>query len=282
MPAIEKDTGLGTTYERIALARLVETLADELSVSSVLEGPADGITGIRGLNSVPFAQAGADVEVVLSDPDEVALARKAWRSLRLSDRVTFRLSRTFRLEREGARFDLVWNFNALPQAPEPEELIGDMCESSKRYVLIFVSNTWNYGFPVHRLHHRAASEEWSHGNIEMMNVRRISRMLEDHGCRVIRRLLVDVPWWPDIDSPIEEVAATFLPFLRRFASGSKRLARYTWTVDDLPYFEGPKRDALVDSLERHFFIERQTRSPLRLFFAHHRGVLAEKERPHAA
>ncbi|MBD3367939.1 MAG: hypothetical protein GF405_07190 [Candidatus Eisenbacteria bacterium] len=282
MPAVEKDTGLGTTYERIALARLVERLAADLDVSSVLEGPADGITGIRGLNSVPFAQGGADVEVVLSDPDEVALARRAWRNLRLSDRVTLRTSRDFRLEREGARFDLVWNFNALPQAPEPEALIGDMCEASKRYVLIFVSNTLNYGFPVHRLHHRAASEAWSHGNIEMMNVGRISRMLQERGCRVVRKLLVDVPWWPDIDSPIEEVAATFLPFLKRFVSGSKRLERYTWTADDLPYFDGPKRDDLVRDLERHFFIERRTRSPLRILFAHHRGVLAEKERAHAA
>ncbi len=282
MPAIEKDTGLGTTYERVALARLVEELADELSVESVLEGPADGITGIRGLNSVPFAQAGADVEVVLSDADEVALARKAWRTLRLADRVTFRHSRDFRLERAGARFDLVWNFNALPQAPDPEGLIGDMCEASRRYVLVFVSNTLNYGFPVHRLHHRAAGEAWSHGNIEMMNVRRIGRMLEENGCRVVRRLLVDVPWWPDIDSPIEEVAATFLPFLRGLASGSKRLERYTWSADALPYFEGPRREELMKNLERHFFIERRTRSPLRILFAHHRGVLAEKERPHGS
>jgi hypothetical protein len=282
MPAIEKDTGLGTTYERVALARLIEGMARELSVSTVLEGPADGITGIRGLNSIPFAQAGADVEVVLSDADEVALARRAWRTLRLSDRVTFRHSRDFRLERAGARFDLVWNFNALPQAPDPEALIGDMCESSKRYVLVFVSNTLNYGFPVHRLHHRAAREDWSHGNIDMMNVRAISGMLRNNGCRILRRLLVDVPWWPDIDSPIEEVAATFLPFLKRFVSGSKRLERYTWTVDSLPYFGGAEREELLRGLDRHFFIERQSRSPLRILFAHHRGVLAEKERPHAA
>ena len=282
MPAINKDTGLGTTYERIALARLIEKLARELAIGSVLEGPADGITGIRGLNSVPFAQAGADVEVVLSDADEAALARKAWRTLRLAPKVSFHHSRDFRLPREGARFDLVWNFNALPQAPDPEGLIGDMVEASKRYVLIFVSNTWNYGFPIHRLHHRAASEDWSHGNIDMMNVRKISHLLESNGCRVIRKLLVDVPWWPDIDSPIEEVAATFLPFLKRCVSGSKRLERYTWTVDNLPYFEDPARDDLVRNLERHFFIERRERSPFRIFFAHHRGLLAEKERAHAA
>jgi hypothetical protein len=276
MPAVDRDTGLGTTYERVALARLLEELAARHRVRSVLEGPTDGITGIRGLNSVPFAQLGARVEVALADDDEVELAKTVWSRLRLAPPSVVRPSGGWELGAPDASFDLVWNFNALPQAPDPELVLDDMCRASARLVLVFVSNTANYGFPIHRLHHRAAHEHWSHGSPAAMNVRRIERSLSRRGFRRVERLLVDVPWWPDIDSPIEEVAATFLPFLRGRAASSARLARYTWTASDLPYFDPARRARLEAELSRHAFIENSRWCPLKALFAHHRGILAER------
>jgi SAM-dependent methyltransferase len=276
MAAVDRDTGLGTTYERVALARIVEELAARHRIRSVLEGPVDGITGIRGLNSVPFAQLGARVEVALADAEEVELARAVWSSLRLAPPATVRRSSGWEMCAPPASFDLVWNFNALPQAPDPERVLDDMCRASARLVLVFVSNTANYGFPIHRLHHRAAHEPWSHGSPSAMNVRRIERSLSRRGFRAAERLLVDVPWWPDIDSPIEEVAATFLPPLRGRARSSARLARYTWTAADLPYFDPARRARLEAELSRHAFIENARWCPLRALFAHHRGILAER------
>ncbi len=276
MPAVTSDTGLGTTYERVAVARMLERLAARYDIASVLEGPTDGITGIRGLNSVPLAQAGALVELVLRDQDEVELARRAWEKLGLGDRLTARESADGSLGAGERTFDLVWNFNSLPQVRHPQKLVAEMCDASHELVLVFTSNTWNYGFPVHRLHHRASGEEWSHGDISTMDARRVAGWLSGRGFGVVERLLVDVPWWPDIDSPIEEVAATFLPFLTRLKSGSKRLERYTWTIDNLPYFEPGKREALEHQLRRHFLIEDARWCPVRPLFAHHRGVLARR------
>lgn len=276
MPAIEKDTGLGTTYERIAVARMLARLADCYSIERVLEGPTDGITGIRGLNSIPLAQRGASVELVLGDPDEVKLASTAWSEIGLADRLSARYSPDGRLGVAARSFDLVWNFNSLPQSGAPEELLSEMCDASREFVMLFVSNTWNYGFPVHRLHHRAAREEWSHGDISTMNARSIARGLRKRGFDVVRHMLVDVPWWPDIDSPIEEVAATFLPFLRKRISGSKRLERYTWSVESLPYFDEERLAPLMAELSGHFAIENSGLTPLKMLFAHHRGVLARR------
>ncbi len=277
MPAVDRDTGLGTTYERIAVARLLDRLAARYRLDRVLEGPTDGITGIRGLNSVPLAQRGATVELLLGDADEVALARRVWERLGLSDRLTARHSADRTLGVEPRSYDLVWNFNSLPQVENPEGLIDEMCEASSRHVLVFVGNARNYGFPIHRLHHRVAGEAWSHGDVAMMDAGRVAGMIEKCGFRVVERLLVDTPWWPDIDSPIEEVAATFLPFLKRFVGGSKRLEHYTWTADDLPYFDPERRAALERELRRHFLIERASWFPLRSLFAHHRGILAERK-----
>jgi hypothetical protein len=276
MAAVDRDTGLGTTYERIAVARLLEALASRYPIARVLEGPGDGITGIRGLNSVPLAQAGADVELVLGDADELALARRIWDGLGLSQRLTARLSAGRALGGEARSFDLVWNFNALPQVPDPGRLLSEMCAASRALVLVFTSNTRNYGFPVHRLHHRVTGEPWSHGDIRLMDVGRIATALSENGFEIVERLLVDTPWWPDIDSPIEEVAAAFLPFLGGLRKGTRRLERYTWSADDLPYFDVERRQALESELARHFGIERAAWFPLKILFAHHRGVLARR------
>jgi len=276
MPATQKDTGLGTSYERVAVARLLAGLADRYTISKVLEGPTDGITGISGLNSVPLALAGASVDLVLGNPDEVALAERAWEALGLSDRVAIRAADGDSLGVEPRSHDLVWNFNSLPQVASADALLDEMCEASSRFVMVFVSNTWNYGFPIHRLHHKVAREPWSHGNISVMNASAVARKLSDRGFKVVERLLVDVPWWPDIDSPIEEVAATFLPFLKRFVSDSKRLERYTWTIDTLPYFDDERLASLLSDIEKHFAIENTGFKPLQIFFAHHRGVLAQR------
>jgi hypothetical protein len=191
--------------------------------------------------------------------------------------VVVRHSSDGRLGVEPRSYDLVWNFNSLPQAADPDALVDEMCGATTRLVLIFVGNARNYGFPIHRLHHRVAGEKWTHGDVAMMDAARIARMLEARGFRVAERLLVDTPWWPDIDSPIEEVAATFLPFLRRFVGRSRRLEHYTWTVDDLPYFDPDRREALERELGRHFLIEKAPWCPVRTLFAHHRGVLAERK-----
>ena len=259
------------------MARLLDRLAGRYTIASVLEGPTDGITGIRGLNSIPLAKAGAAVELALRDAEELSLASEAWEKEGLRDRLTTRVVEGEGLGGDERAYDLVWNFNSIPQVADPGRLIAEMCRASRDLVLVFTSNTWNYGFPVHRLHHKAAGEEWSHGDISAMNTGRIARELRSRGFRVVERLLADVPWWPDIDSPIEEVAATFLPFLRGLKSGSKRLESYTWTVDELPYFDAARREELEDRLGRHFLIENARWCPLRLFFAHHRGVLARRE-----
>ncbi len=273
MPVVERDTGLGTTYERLAVALMLERFAVRHNVRRVLEGPVDGITGIAGINSVPLALAGAHVDLFLADDDQVELARRVWHTLGLSDRVAIERS-SGGLPCDARDYDLVWNFNALPQSDDPAGLIGQMCAASSRFVMVFVSNTLNYGFPIHRLHHRVAGERWSHGEIASMNVGRIERLLRGRGFTPLERLVVDTPWWPDIDSPIEEVAATFLPFLKSRVSGSKRLEHYTWQWDDLPYFAPEKRERLMREIGKHFAIERGAPGFIKLLFAHHRGVLA--------
>ena len=127
-----------------------------------------------------------------------------------------------------------------------------------------------------RLHHVVEKEFWYHGNIQVMNTRKISDALRKLGFRTIRRLYVDVPWWPDIDSPIEEVAGSFFPFLKRFLKKSKRLELYKYNDLNFPYFHEERKRDLLRVFAPHPNFETSRIPLLQLLFAHHRGLLAEK------
>jgi hypothetical protein len=140
---------------------------------------------------------GAKVTVILQNEREVETARRAWNELGLSSQVTFHPSG--RLPDDNERFDLVWNFNAIPRIEEPSFMVDRMLELSSKHVLLFASNRLNYGFPVHRLHHMVAGEDWYHGDVTYMSTRSLEKLVRQSGGRVIRSLIVDIPWWPDID-----------------------------------------------------------------------------------
>lgn len=273
MGLTEYDTGLGTSYERLALYGQLDRLVEELEIRTSLEGPIDGMTGVNGINSIALARQGIQATVVLPQVDLIHYARRFYESESCLQNVHFICSRHLPLR---AHYDLVWNFNGLPQAPDYRAVLDEMAERSRRYLLVFVSNTFNYGFCVHRLHHKVEREPWSHGNIEIMNTGIIGNLLKERGFHPIRKLFVDVPWWPDIDSPIEEVASTFFPFLKRFLKKSRRLEIYKYNHSNLPYFHSTRREALLKILKRHPNFESSRVPFAQSIFAHHRGILAER------
>jgi hypothetical protein len=272
MQLTEWDTGLGTSYERLSIYSLTERLSRELSIRSSLEGPIDGITGINGINSIALARLGVHATVVLPDENLIRCAKRYYEAENCQSHVNFICSTDLPLQKQ---FDLVWNFNCLPQRDDHETVLEQMAHCSRRYILIFTSNTRNYGFWIHRLHHVVEKEHWYHGNIQVMNARKISASLRKMGFRTIRQLFVDVPWWPDIDSPIEEVAASFVPFLKPFLKKSRRLEIYKYNHENFPYFHEERRRTLLKVLSSHPNFESSI-FPLKLLFAHHRGILAEK------
>src|SRR5262249_42869489 len=58
---ITHDRGLGTAYERYYVYRIIERLADEYGVESVLEGPVDGMAGVPGVHGAGIARGKAHV-----------------------------------------------------------------------------------------------------------------------------------------------------------------------------------------------------------------------------
>jgi hypothetical protein len=273
MQLTEYDTGLGTIYERLAIYSLIERLARELNIQSSLEGPLDGITGINGVNSIALARIGVQATVVLPHLDLIQYAKRFYAAEDCLSNAGFVCSRDLVPDRQ---FDMVWNFNCLPQLENPEATVEQMARCSRKFLLLFVPNTRNYGFGIHRIYHRWEKEPWGHGDVKLMDVKKIAAWLGKMGFKPVRSLYVDVPWWPDIHTPIEEVAASFFPFLKPFIRKSRRLEVYKYGLDNFPYFQKDRREKLLRALSSHPNFECCRLGLLKLFFGHHRGILAER------
>ena len=270
----EIDLGLGTTYERFAVYRWLDSVATRYPVHEVLEGPGDGVAGIAGIHSIPLAQHGAQVTVALSESWQLDPARRAWQAQGLADRVQLRHVEGSALPFPDAAFDLVWNFNRLPFL-EPDALVAEMARLSRRYVMMIVPNRSNYGFPARRLYHRRTKEPWPYGDRAVMSPKAVRRLLAKEGLRVIEWTWVDVPWWPDIIDP-RAWLRRMLPFLSpdERAPAETEGRGYCWRPEALPYFDAEGYADLHRRMSRLSFIERWP-GP-RWPFAHHFALLAEK------
>ena len=270
---VDKDLGLGTHYERWSLSRLLEKLYFLYDFTTVLEGSADGMAGIKGINSLPLAKLNCKVTVNLPVEGQIELAKRVFE--KHDKRAEFYSGKDFSLDFPDSSFELVWNF-CIAHILDTNKLIDEMVRVSSRYVLIIVPNGLNYGFFIHWLDHLITGERWNHGNIKYMNINIIEKELKKRGLLTLETFLVDVPFWPDIDKPIEMVAGDFLPFTGNFMKerAKKRYSNTCYEVHNLPYFSNaPEFQRLMNKLG---FIEKYFPYFLKIFFAHHNGIIAEK------
>jgi hypothetical protein len=132
-------------------------------------------------------------------------------------------------------------------------------------VLIIVPNAWNYAQPGHWLYHRVFGHPcdfvWPR---RWLTLEPVVQALETHGLQIMRRGLIDVPWWPGFP----ELPAMVRRMLKPWSPPSQP------DMDDLA-LDQAQIATLLQKAERATFIER-SRAPLflRAPFAHNVYVLA--------
>ncbi len=275
-PITRVDTGLGTTFERWAVNRLLARLVSELDVRTLVEGPDDGMCGISGLNSLVAGRQGVDVSLLLPSAERAAFAKTVWAhhapdaQLKIVEQWDGR-----RLPFEDGAFDLAWNFNIMTRAEDPQALLAELSRVSRKYVLIFVPNRFNYAFWLHLFHHWVAGEPWDHGRIDLMHAAPWEPLFAEAGLKVQQTFHVDCPWWPDIVDA-GQLIRDFFPFLKGLARRASPANRYRWTPEELPYFDPEAHPEVHDRMNRLAFFENTRATWLKRRFAHHAGVLGVK------
>lgn len=186
--------GLGVTYERYAIGKLLEKIVSKYKVKKVLEIPAGGAKAMPSIYSLGFGLAGCDVYLV--NPSEKA--RKIWDELRLSGSVHFiKCENIENTDFEDNSFDLVWNCITFPIYKNPRALLKEMIRVSNNYVLTISVNAHNVGFPWHRFLHKIKHIPWTHGDIYFNLSRKMKCFFKKGGLKIVKIGVVDTPPWPD-------------------------------------------------------------------------------------
>jgi hypothetical protein len=277
MPAVEYDTGLGTTYERWALNRLLVRLHARWHFNSLLEAPGDGMTGIAGLNSLVLGLQGVRVSLLMPEnPKKADIARQAWQAH--APNANLEIIEFWDgtvLPFYDNEVDLVWNFNVMPCQPDPQSLLAEMARISRDFVMVCVPNRRNYAFWLHRLHHRVANDPWDHGDVELMEPGPWQTWFRNLGMEVIQVDYLDCPLWPDIVDPAE-LMIDFFPFTKPLANRMKPETRYRWEYTALPYYNPGRNVQIHERMVKLAYFENTRFGWLKRLFGHHVCIIARK------
>ena len=264
MSSSDLDEGIGTVYERIVIDDYFREIQKKYNITSVLESPADGVTGVPGLNSLEFARNGA--KVFLTNPSLKMLdnALLVWKKNNLESLVEFHKTPVDELPFEDDSFDLVWNYCMFERFEYPEVLIEELKRVSKKYVMIMTQNFWNLGTFVHWLFHKYHKLEWDHGHTKFMTFKGIKKIVRKTGLKIIEEGTIDTPPWMDTwDMPLRGEIKTILTPL-----GFK----WEWKIDEQSEKKEKKGTSIISffaNIERYlpkWFNRSQT---------HHLYVLCE-------
>ena len=208
---ITVNEGFGTQYERMMVNDLLKEICLKYGLKSVLESPADGITGIPGANSLCLAEL-ADKPVALSNPSALLLERAGdtWKQMGLAGKMEARQCAVAKLKYPDRSYDLVWSFCMLEQMKEPEAYLKELSRVSAKVVMMLTVND-NSGVWLHRQWHKCKNIHWDHGNDILMTPAGIEEAFMQAGLKVVETGGVDVP--PTLDTSDMSLTAD----LRRIA-----------------------------------------------------------------
>jgi hypothetical protein len=240
----EANEGMGTRYERRMVDRLLMRLAREHGIDSILEAPADGITGVPGANSLCLRET-VPGPIFLCNPSGLLLekALETWQHMGLKGRAVAASGSVACLPFPVRSFGLCWSFCMLEQMTGAAGYLREMARVSSGIVLVVTVNA-NAGLRLHRQWHKALNRPWDHGRGELMTAQGLRRAFEEAGLEVLELGGVDVP--PSLDSsdmPLGGDIGRLMGFLGKKWQWSLKqddsrdpalLSFFAWMEDNLP------------------------------------------------
>ena len=262
---LDMDEGIGTVYERLVIDAYFRGLADKYGYKSMLEFPADGVTGVPGINSLEFARKGVKVTLSNPVPKMLETAKKVWERQGLLQMAEFVPSGIEKLPFADNSFDMAWNYCMFERFTEPDFLVQELKRVSRKHVMIMTQNCWNSGTCVHFLFHKGLGLKWDHGYLKWMRFKGIRECLLRNGLKIVETGSIDAPPWMDTwDMPLRGDLKKILSVFGR---------KWEWKIEETAKKE-KKPGKLMDFL---VWLEYSQPDWFKNFQAHHLFILAEKD-----
>jgi hypothetical protein len=250
---IDEDRGLGTAYERWCFYQHMAQWAREFGVETALEGPVDGMAGIRGVHCAGLARAGVRVVAAVASDRAATIARGVYAHVAPGAQVDVRVVTDEARVGELPASDLVVVYHALPFVDDWRGYLKTMARLARKALVVAACNPDNWGFTAVRWAGRLpAPETWQ--------TETLAPALWELG-RVKDHVYFDAPWWPDLPvAPGQSLANRLKQFFvgkkgGRFTApeaGTGLAPKYVYGPERWPYFGGPGWiDELQPALLRH-------------------------------
>ena len=131
--------GLGSSYERVILNLKLEQLRQDYLISSCLEAPVFGFTGLSGINSLDLAKKGVRITLVDNHRERLLLIEKAWRKGGEKCESIY-VEKFAPLPFGDKAFDLSWNFSAMWFVSDMNSFLRELSSSRRS------ATEWVWGF----------------------------------------------------------------------------------------------------------------------------------------
>jgi len=259
---INNDEGLGSSYERIVLNEKLDTICKHFNISTVLEAPSFGFTGLSGINSMNLTKANKSVTLVDDDEKRIKMIGKTWNEMALPVKIEY--SEKFKkLPFVDDSFNLSWNFSALWFVDDLSVFIKELTRVTSRVILLCVPNRTGLGYISQKiLGYEELKKDLKEENILPKNLK---KEMKKNNWMLMDSNYIDCPPWPDIGMPKEKFLKIFgLQWL------IKEKEQKPLTIMD--YYLG-KDPEFANTMMTHYWFEKKAPKIIKAFWAHHKYFL---------
>jgi SAM-dependent methyltransferase len=256
------DEGLGSSYERIILNNKLASICKHFNISTILEVPTFGFTGLSGINSMGLAKEGKKITLVDNDERRIELIKKVWENMEIPLTIKY-LNKFKPLPFANDSFDLSWNFSALWFVDDFSDFLKELTRVTSQAILLCVPNRSGMGYIFQKI--LGFKELKKHLKEENILPRNIKMEMKNNDWMLIDSNYIDCPPWPDIGMPKEK-------FLKIFGLSwlLKKKEHIPMTIMD--YYSG-KDNNFSEKMMSHLWFEKKAPKFLKTFWAHHRYFL---------
>jgi SAM-dependent methyltransferase len=265
---VNRDEGLGSSYERIVLNRKLDAVRQQFAVETVLEAPSFGFTGLSGINCVGLARKGVEVSLLDHDRERAKRVRNVWAELGMCANIAL-VDDYSDLPFPSQAFDMSWNFAAMWFVDDLDQFLSELARVTSKVIVIGVPNRSGTGYWLEKL--SAGVDVASAVHEQHIIPRHIARSMERVGWCLTEYSFFDAPPWPDIGMKKQD-------FLGILGLGSLVRQQDTTrpSLSIVDHYAG-RAPAFEHDMLKYYWCERIAPRPLKRFWAHHRILRFEPQ-----
>lgn len=257
-----KDEGLGSSYERIILNKKLELICNHFNITSVLEAPSFGFTGLSGINSMGLAKDGKKITLLENDKSRIRLIEEVWKELNLT--LSIEYSKGYKvLPYADDEFDLSWNFSALWFVEDLSKFLKELTRVTTKAIFLCVPNRSGLGYISQKI--MGAKELKNYLTEDNILPQNVKREMERNDWILIDNNYIDCPPWPDIGMSKEK-------FLKIFGLDWLVKSDDHVPISIIDHYKGEDPD-FTKKMMAHYWLEKIAPKFIKFFWAHHKYFL---------